>query len=629
MIGTNLRVGQDIAFPRQTVFPHDTTYSGGNRGLMLRRRAAGRPYGVPGGRVVGEPELGDIADTIGGGSEVLGPDQEPGFPGGATPRATFIRPAPFPEAPPSAEVSDFDRALRLGGLTIGGAKQVAALARAAQPPGAEQPSTQDTTGGLADIADIGEVPGGGTQVPDVPEFDIAGDLESSLNQAPGSATQVGLGDLASNVPGGAVQVPEFDIAADLDSSFQGTPEGGVDAGGGFGLGDAAGALAAGVGITGAILSDRPIEQKAAISAVSAGQVAAPQIAGAVGGAAAAATASTVASGVGAALSLALLGESLANQSDNPTTAETREQNKAIASATASLISLGGALLVGGPAGGAVGAVLSIGLAIDSIARMLDAQNQGPPIGENWNDYKSILTGYVLEDKLPETFSKATNPLQLLGLALAGPALAPHGEVQISHSTWGSGGDYDTPVSPQLAENLSKIAATGDPGLLREFIRGVSIQTGATGSAQDNWLMTDTYRRTLVSLLPASHPVRQAAEAGTNDLFEPTPANYAATGGIEQFIESQHTGVGSYTTYQQPAMAIAEMIQRLQAGETPQYLKPAQYGTAEKPYRNWSPSPLFRQPGRARADPGAARALHRGLAVDAAAGGAVSGAERGG
>jgi hypothetical protein len=54
MIGTSVRVGQDIAFPRQTVFPHDTSYSGGNRGLMLRRRGVGRPYGVPGAQVAGE-----------------------------------------------------------------------------------------------------------------------------------------------------------------------------------------------------------------------------------------------------------------------------------------------------------------------------------------------------------------------------------------------------------------------------------------------------------------------------------------------------------------------------------------------------------------------------------------------
>jgi len=131
---------------------------------------------------------------------------------------------------------------------------------------------------------------------------------------------------------------------------------------------------------------------------------------------------------------------------------------------------------------------------------------------------------------------------------------------------------------------------------------VTIKTGSSGTTQDNWLMTDTYRRTLVSLLPASHPVRQEVEAGTSDLFGPTPANYTATGGIEQFIASERTGVGSYTTYQQPAMATADMIQRLQAGETPVWLQPARDGTGEHPYRNWSPSPLFRQPGELELSP---------------------------
>jgi len=386
------RVGQDIAFPGQTVFPHDTTYRLGNRRLM-RRPGPGRPFGVPGARVVGEPELGDIGDAIGGGTEVLGPDQEPGFPGGATPRATFISPAPFPEAPPGPEPpSDLDRALRLGGLTLGGAKQVASLVGAAQRP--EVPGTgvqrdeaafqEQRAGERLDLGDLGDVVGGADV--NLPEFDIAGDLGDLGDVSP----EFDLGDLDTSfnpVLGGATQVPEFDLAADLETSFgdttTGTDGGGIgDIADGLSLGDVGSAAAAGVGVAGAILSDRPIEQKAAISAASAGQVAAPAIAEAVGGAAAGATASTVASGVGAALSLALLGESLANQPENMTTAQEREQNKAIASATASLISLGGTLLVGGPAGGAVGAVLSIGLAIDSIARMLDAQNQGPPVGEN-------------------------------------------------------------------------------------------------------------------------------------------------------------------------------------------------------------------------------------------------------
>ena len=608
--GTNVRTRQDITFPRQTVFPHDPSYMAGNRRLM-RRPGPGRPFGVPGARV-NEPELGDIGDAIGGGTEVFGPDQEPGFPGGATPRASFIPPAPFPEAPPGPEPpSDFDRALRLGGLTLGGAKQVASLVNAARAP--EAPGTgfqrneaafqAQRAGERLDLGDLADVVGGADV--NLPEFDLAGDLGDLGDVSP----EFDLGDLDTSfnpVLGGATQVPEFDIAADLETSFGDTSTGTDGAGvGGIGLGDIAGGIAAGVGITGAILSDRPIEQKAAISAVSAGQVAAPAIAGAVGGAAAASTASTVAGGVGLALSLAMLGETLSKGDDPDATeaqriAADREKAKAVANATASLISLGGALLAGGATGGAIGAVISLGLTIDSIARYFDAQEQDPPVGGNWNDYKSILTGYTLEDQLPETFSRATNPLQLLGFALAGPALAPNGEVQIAHSTWGSGGDFDTPVSPQLAENLSKIAATGDPDLLREYIRGVSIRTGSSGTTQDNWLMTDTYRRTLVSLLPASHPVRQEAEAGTSDLFGSTPDNYSATGGIEQWLSvERQSAAAQWAGEPDPVRASenAKMIVRLQAGETPRWQPPLRYGVeGQAPYRNWPPSSLFRQPG---------------------------------
>jgi len=98
-------------------------------------------------------------------------------------------------------------------------------------------------------------------------------------------------------------------------------------------------------------------------------------------------------------------------------------------------------------------------------------------------------------------------------------------------------------------------------------------------------------------------VRQAAEAGNSDLFEPLPAEYSATGGIEQFMQ----GLAPSGTYgigagQDQAMAIADMIARLQAGETPPWLQPARYGTAQAPYRNWRPSPLFRQPGELELTP---------------------------
>ena len=284
MIGTSVRVGQDISFPRQTVFPHDTSYSGGNRGLMLRRRGVGRPFGVPGAQVAGEPELGDIGDAIGGGTETLGPGQEPGFPGGATQRATFIPPPPFPEQPPSPETDEFGRALAIGKAGLGVAGKLASLLTSKSPGTAVQrdeaafqeqrAGERADLGGLAEIADVGGVPGGATQVP---EFDLAGDLESSLNQAPGSATQIGLGDLAAGaVPGGATQV---DIAADLEASFNPRDAGVPTATdtGGVGLGDVAGGVGAATGIAGTVLSDRPDLQKALIASAQAYPLAAEAV----------------------------------------------------------------------------------------------------------------------------------------------------------------------------------------------------------------------------------------------------------------------------------------------------------------------------------------------------------------
>ena len=79
----------------------------------------------------------------------------------------------------------------------------------------------------------------------------------------------------------------------------------------------------------------------------------------------------------------------------------------------------------GPAGLAIGAVWGIGLAVDALAR--EFEHEKPPEGANWTDYKSIMIGHQLEQAFPGTIQKAQNPLQLLGLALSGPALSPHGE----------------------------------------------------------------------------------------------------------------------------------------------------------------------------------------------------------
>jgi len=108
------RTGQDIAVPEDPAF----------KSLRGRwRRRTGKPFGVPGGRVVDQPELGDLADTIGGGSEVLGPDQVPGYPGGAV---EFRPPQPFPSGPPGhSQPSDFDQALAQAKLAYQQALQAA------------------------------------------------------------------------------------------------------------------------------------------------------------------------------------------------------------------------------------------------------------------------------------------------------------------------------------------------------------------------------------------------------------------------------------------------------------------------------------------------------------------------
>ena len=87
--------------------------------------------------------------------------------------------------------------------------------------------------------------------------------------------------------------------------------------------------------------------------------------------------------------------------------------------------------------------------------------------------------------------------------------------------FGFGGDWDDPPSPTFRATLERIASTGDPVLLRQYLSGISIQSGETGVVPHNYLLTDWYRRTFIKLLPLDHPVRQNL-AG---LFEPTPTQY--------------------------------------------------------------------------------------------------------
>src|SRR6266478_4464513 len=141
---TNARIGQDIAFPRSSVFQRDPTFDAYRRGRF--RRGTGKPFGVPGARVTG-PELGDIGDAIGGGQENIG-SGGPAFPGGTTPTGTFTPPPPFPAGPPGpSQPSEIDRAIALGRTILGGARQVNRLVDLLTPP---DQGTQPMTPGFAE-----------------------------------------------------------------------------------------------------------------------------------------------------------------------------------------------------------------------------------------------------------------------------------------------------------------------------------------------------------------------------------------------------------------------------------------------------------------------------------------------
>jgi len=334
MIGTSktTRVGQDISFPKQSVFPHDPSFDAFyGRGPF--HRSAARPYGVPGARVR-EPELGDIGDAIGGGEENIGPEG-PGFPGGATPRATFIPPPPFPQGPPGpSQPSEIDRAIALGRTALGGARQVSRLVDLLTPPDqgtqptapglAEQragerqdftdalnqpePQPSQTGDGLGDVAGSLQEPapigfGGEIPEPGLPsggelglDFDL-GNLASGgeLPSTPGLASGGELGIDFQAPSGGDISGGEVGVDFDAGS----TPIAGE--GSGIGLGDIASGVVAAANIAQTAMSDRPDVDKAAIASGQAAQ-AGLSIAGE----------STAAAGVGIALNAALLGESLAS-----------------------------------------------------------------------------------------------------------------------------------------------------------------------------------------------------------------------------------------------------------------------------------------------------------------------------
>lgn len=141
--------------------------------------------------------------------------------------------------------------------------------------------------------------------------------------------------------------------------------------------------------------------------------------------------------------------------------------------------------------------------------------------ENAASQVSKMTGIKGAERLLEVIKQTNDPTMLLHLAALGrdpsaegnTRLAPHGEIQFFHPGY--------PQPEQFQAVVRRIMETGDQNLLRDFISGVSIQTGESGATKHDFALTDWYRRQLVSLLPASSSLRQ----DMTGLFAPVPQSY--------------------------------------------------------------------------------------------------------
>lgn len=552
MIFPKMRVRQDISVPDSSIFPSDPL--GSPRRGAVRGRRTGRPFGVPGADV----ELGDIGDTIGGGEEVLGPEGEQGFPGGAT----FVPPPPFPTQPtPEGPGGGLEKGLAAGRAGLGVANKAADVLQTPvtmpAAPGTAFPIspkglslTGDASPGLSTS---GFTLGGAQLTPDY-QFDLGALSESGLlSGQTTSIPPVTLG--GAEVQGFPINPEGLTLSADIDVPNPPAPGSGAME---FGLGDVAGAaggaLTGAAGIAGAIMSDRPDWQKALLSTGSAlGAAGVPF--------------------VGGITSLAMLGEGLANR--NRSIQGDRDLVKSGINAAAglapSLATTLGASAATTAGLGALGGVLSAGILTDSIIRMF----QRPSVPEGWanmSQYRSQKTGRDLAEQFPALIESAQDPLELLGLSAAGAALSPHGELKFVHNTWGQGGDYLSPANPTLVKNLEQIATTGDPALLKEFLGGIRVVHGETGAPIDDYYLTDLYKRSLVSMLPENHPVRIEATQNPDAVFGATPREYTQAGFLESLPQTD------WQTVRDPAMF--DYISRLGRNE-------------DLPMRGVSP--LFRDP----------------------------------
>ena len=209
--------------------------------------------------------------------------------------------------------------------------------------------------------------------------------------------------------------------------------------------------------------------------------------------------------------------------------------------------------------------------------------------DNLASQTSRYVGYQLEGSVLGAIKEATNPVQLLELAGQGANLAPHGEAQIYHPTLGWSGDWDDPASPAFMQALQTMIQTGDPDLLRDFIGGVTIKTGEGGATSDNWLLTDWYRRKLVSLLPESHPVRQ----DPTGLFQDVPERYQPEAWVRAEVDRAQTAKRQTEEDQTPS--------GLEFWSLP--IMPEWHGVTQTPL-----APLLRAPAEYQLTPEQMRAL---------------------
>ena len=166
-----------------------------------------------------------------------------------------------------------------------------------------------------------------------------------------------------------------------------------------------------------------------------------------------------------------------------------------------------------------------GMAMDALAGQgifgqtplpIAERGRGFSSAENAASQISKMRGIQAAKELQRFIEQPNSPNNLFSLAQMGSnpnwSSLPTGEIQFTHK--------NTPT-PAAYGQLMQAVQSGDPNALRDFISGVSIQTGESGATKADYPLTDWYRRQFVSSLPGNHPLRQ----NMTGLFEPTPQSY--------------------------------------------------------------------------------------------------------